>query len=740
MRLTFDSLEVGLTVLLTLLVASPAQAEWTSDARNQGFALYAAGRYQEAIPLLDRVLAKHPRDLEALIKRGNAHLRLDQPARALPDFDRVIHYSPLLPGGYTDRGIALLMLGRNEDALASFQQAVRTWNMSSFLDPASIMEGLMPVPNLAGSLSRKKSQQIVQGHAAAYSGLGQAYHRLRQDEQAVIEYTHAIEIYAPIPMPTSAAVTAGSPSATMSRRLPTIPRQSGSVRDTRRAIQAAGKLFEAMGQDAKAEADYDRAIQLDPSSTYALRLRAALLSRHGQNDKAIEDADAATRLHPEDASGYKDRGGVLVRLGQYQRAIEALNRAVELDPNRATSYLNRGAAYNGLGHYERAIEDLNKAIALDPKNAGAHTNAGLAYYMIGQYERAMEDLSEAVRLAPENAIVHLNRGNVYARLGFLEQAVGEYETAARLDPRLVAYYGGAAKLLEDMGRNNLAIRDDKKLALQANPAELDLRVEQGNALLSKGDWKAAIAEFDRGIECDPRRAEAHVARGWARFCAGEAGAQTDARAYLNLKGWRRATFPLHGSAGIPGIAPRRQGKRRLHFPRRGDLELGGDILADAALAFLAARGLARRAAQSRRNRHSEDRGAHLPGPRVPEPGRRQACPRAPCLVAREWRPALDRRRPGKGDARAARPSARSTFADDRRDAQSLERRRCGDLLQELNDPLAQAQSPPIEMSSACPAPGTSIRPAAFVKLSVSRRTSRNVTSRSSLPWMISTGQ
>ncbi len=279
---------------------------------------------------------------------------------------------------------------------------------------------------------------------------------------------------------------------------------------------------------------------------------AALLSRRGQNDRAIADIEASTRLRPDDASGFKDRGGVLVRLGQYQRAIDTLNRAIELDPNRAAAYLNRGAAYNGLGQYERAIDDLNKAITLDPQNPGAHTNIGLAYYMIGQYDRAIEDLSEAVRLAPGNAIVHLNRGNVYARLGFKEQAVGDYETVTRLDPRLIAFYGGAAKLLEDMGRNNLAIRDEKKLALQSDPAELELHVEQGNALRVQGDWKGAIAEFDRVIERDPQRAEAYVARGWARLCAGEAGAQTDARSFLNLKGWRDRLSPYMALLGFLG--------------------------------------------------------------------------------------------------------------------------------------------------------------------------------------------
>ena len=313
--------------------------------------------------------------------------------------------------------------------------------------------------------------------------------------------------------------------------------------------------------------------------------------------------------------------------------------------------------------------------------------------MIGQYERAIEDLSEAVRLAPENAIVHLNRGNVYARLGFKEQAVGDYETVTRLDPRLIAFYGGAAKLLEDMGRNNLAIRDEKKLALQSDPAELELHLEQGNALRSQGDWKGAIAEFDRVIERDPQRAEAYVARGWARFCAGEAGAQTDARSFLNLKGWRDRLSPYMALLGFLGS--RRDGKEN---DARTFLDEAISSSAQTTwpvpvLAFPAARYFGRCPARSRRERHPEDRGAHIHRPRAAAARRPQESSRASDLGSRKGRIPLDRHRPGEGHARAARPSARGSFPDDRSDAESLKRSRPPWLLAETGRCVAAGFAP-----------------------------------------------
>jgi tetratricopeptide (TPR) repeat protein len=169
--------------------------------------------------------------------------------------------------------------------------------------------------------------------------------------------------------------------------------------------------------------------------------------------------------------------------------------------------------------------------------------------MIGQYDRAIEDLSEAVRLAPENAIVHLNRGNVYARLGFGDQAIRDYETASRLNPSLIASYGGSSKLLEDMGRQSLAIHNNQ-LGSQADETRLVLAYERGNARRARGEWQAAIADFNEVLASDPNRAEAYVARGWSRLCAGEPGAEIDARTYLRLKGCNERIAPYMALLGF----------------------------------------------------------------------------------------------------------------------------------------------------------------------------------------------
>ena len=162
--------------------------------------------------------------------------------------------------------------------------------------------------------------------------------------------------------------------------------------------------------------------------------------------------------------------------------------------------------------------------------------------MVNQYDHSIESLSEAVRLAPRNAIVLFNRGNVYARLGFRDQAVQDYAAAEQSNPRLIASYGGSARLLEEMGRQSLAIRDEQRMGSAAGLRRAGRPLREREREADRGaTGQGAIAEFDRVLAADPNRAEAYLARGWAKFCGGDAGAEHDARAYLKLKGYRERT-------------------------------------------------------------------------------------------------------------------------------------------------------------------------------------------------------
>ena len=557
---------VGLTMAIGMVVSLPARGDSTSAAQVEGRRLYHAGHFAEAIPYFNQVLARQPNHIEILNLRGICYLRTDQPQKALADFDRInrrsvqaarvlgdfFQSSAGIPEpsadlwfgeSYGNRGLALLMLGRDQDALESFQQAVSLWNL--------------PQNRL------RRDPRMIRGRAAAYEGLGQGYYRLGQLAAAGEAYNQAVTIDATDP---NAFVGRGEILAAQSQFDLAIADFNEAIRldpSHSRAFASRGIMLYGLGRDDATISDLDRAIALDPAFAKAYAYRGAAHARRGQNELALADFDAVIKLIPDNAGAYKDRGGVLVRLGRLDRAIQDLDEAIRLDPKRATAYQNRGVAYTSLGHFERAIKDLDEAIRLDPENAGAFSNRGRAHFAIGEYDQAVADLSQAIKLEPRNAITHFNRAEAFDRLGMRDRALQDYQDAVQIAPTYAPAYAAIGRIQSQLGRPDEAIREFD-MALRLDPKGVEVFQDRANVKRESGDWLGSLADYNRAVAIDPRRADLYVARGWARLCAGVEWPDNDARAYLSLRGWHEpfsaymALLAVLGARGTPRQAEARR--------------------------------------------------------------------------------------------------------------------------------------------------------------------------------------
>ena len=148
-------------------------------------------------------------------------------------------------------------------------------------------------------------------------------------------------------------------------------------------------------------------------------------------------------------------------------------------------------------------------------------------------------------------------GQRLSRLGFKEQAIRDYETAGRLNPRLIASYGGTAKLLEEMGRQSLAVKN-VEWPQQPDPAEAALPTSAATPAEPKEIGRGRSLNFTQVIALEPNRSDAYVARGWSRLCAGLPGGENDARAYLQTEGYRTRVSPYMTFLGYLQCAARRE--------------------------------------------------------------------------------------------------------------------------------------------------------------------------------------
>jgi tetratricopeptide (TPR) repeat protein len=116
----------------------------------------------------------------------------------------------------------------------------------------------------------------------------------------------------------------------------------------------------------KAEEDYSKALELNPSYLDAYLRRGTLRYKVIKNLKEAEaDFDKAVELAPECAEAYLHRGIVKCHLLKFDRALPDFNKSVELNPYDERALYNRGKNKFMLKYDEKEVrEDLEKAVHL----------------------------------------------------------------------------------------------------------------------------------------------------------------------------------------------------------------------------------------------------------------------------------------------------------------------------------------------------------------------------------------
>jgi tetratricopeptide (TPR) repeat protein len=99
------------------------------------------------------------------------------------------------------------------------------------------------------------------------------------------------------------------------------------------------------GDPARAIADYDEAIKLDPTFARAFNNRCWARAVVGRVAEAVADCDESLRLAPNIANTLENRGFAYLKMGQYDRAIADYDAGLRLNPANKADYLyGRGLA------------------------------------------------------------------------------------------------------------------------------------------------------------------------------------------------------------------------------------------------------------------------------------------------------------------------------------------------------------------------------------------------------------
>ncbi len=130
--------------------------------------------------------------------------------------------------------------------------------------------------------------------------------------------------------------------------------------------------YEQAGQWPLAEADFKKALQLEPNQPMVLNYLGYSWAERGEHlDDARRMIEAAARQRPDDGAIVDSLGWVMLRQGDADGAVRTLERATELDPEDPTINTHLGDAYWAAGRKTEATYQWRRALTLNPVPAEA---------------------------------------------------------------------------------------------------------------------------------------------------------------------------------------------------------------------------------------------------------------------------------------------------------------------------------------------------------------------------------
>lgn len=267
---------------------------------------------------------------------------------------------------WVNKGLSLRALGRNEEAVGCFENALS-------LDDACTTAWLDKGVALGAMGDHEQSvacyQRVVEldpQDALAWNNLGRSLLALGRGDEALVATERALAL---------------NP-------------QYGRAWNTRGTVLSSARRHE------EALASFDRAIAIDPNSSLAWKNRGACLAHLGRHKDAMPSFERAVNIDPLYGEAWVSMGISLTALKRIKDALVCFERAVSINPNNAEAWYGRGLRLLDFGQIEQALVCFERAVALNPRDSSAWQGKAEALIRFGLYKEALVALDRALRLTP----------------------------------------------------------------------------------------------------------------------------------------------------------------------------------------------------------------------------------------------------------------------------------------------------------------------------------------------------
>lgn len=389
-------------------------------------------RTGDAESLLNAVLKKNPRDIDALVQRGEIYLRNGRYAEAQHDLNEVLHSSPsaqahyLMASVYRERGALTLQKQELFEAMrlapGSLRVRVELANALTLShDPRAALETLDGTPEKekrkAGYVLARNWALMANGDPGARKAVEAALGAARVPETLLQDAV----------MKLSARNIPGARDD-LEQVLKADP-------EDLRALSTLVQMYMWQKQPAAALERIRQCLVSRPNSAKLKIFMGTWLLQNNREAEGRQALAAAKTLAPSNPAPDLLSAGWDVQTGKLDAARAKLTALVATYPGNIDAHMMLGDIEDTAENHAAAVAHYRKVLELDGNNVRALNN--LAYNVsqdAGGLDEGMKYAQRAKELAPQIPQIQATLGWIYYRKGLYPMAARELEAAHATQP------------------------------------------------------------------------------------------------------------------------------------------------------------------------------------------------------------------------------------------------------------------------------------------------------------------
>lgn len=395
-----------------------------------------ARRFDDARRLADRVLEKDPRNVKALVLRGNALVGLEDIDRAIQLVEEAVRMAPGESDLYSN-------LGSLQASTGDFAEAERTYLKAIEIAPRNV-DSYLPIGNFYWATGRPaqaermflKALEYEPNNTQAHRALATFYLGSGRASKAEASFKFVAERSPDV----AHRIALGDYYLLMGRAAEGLAVLSEAAKNPKGAANARTRIVAATyasGQREAARKAVDELINSFPNHAPAVLLKARFVLDLGQHDEALRLALQASGLQEGFIEALYLVGQLYARDGDIFQATEAYRKILAANPFARPAQIELSRMLYARGEVESSNELITTVLDRTPNDLKTRVSLIRALLERRDLRKAETLLKEVNALHPRSSTVHGLMGALNALKHDYPAARRSYEAALSGDPNLI---------------------------------------------------------------------------------------------------------------------------------------------------------------------------------------------------------------------------------------------------------------------------------------------------------------